>query len=79
MPNKVLLFTGCKELLELQDMVKCVGKISGISIISIILEVKLEGNLLTVTMLDVFEALKVISVFSEYEHKGSRINLSIKQ
>jgi len=60
-------------------MIKCVGKISGINSISIILEVKLEGNLLTVTMFDIFEALKVISVFSEYEHKGSRINLSIKQ
>lgn len=29
-------------------------------------------------MVDIFEALKVISVFSEYEYRGNKINLTLK-
>lgn len=29
-------------------------------------------------MIDIYEALKVISVFSEYEYKGIKINLTFK-
>lgn len=29
-------------------------------------------------MVDIYEALKVISVFSEYEYKGNKINIFFK-
>lgn len=29
-------------------------------------------------MTDIYEALKIISVFSEYEYRGKKINLTLK-
>ena len=57
-------------------MVKLVGKISGNNESN--LEIKLESNSIQITLVDIYEALKVISVFSEYEYKGKKINLSLK-
>ncbi|CAD8136081.1 unnamed protein product [Paramecium octaurelia] len=67
--SKVIVFSGIYDLLDIQDMVKLVGKIQ---------EIKLEQNCIQITMVDIYEALKVISVLSEYEYKGNKINLTLK-
>ncbi|CAD8094439.1 unnamed protein product [Paramecium sonneborni] len=67
--TRVLQFSGIPQLLEIQDMVKLVGKIQ---------EIKLDTQNIQITMVDIYEALKVISVFSEYEYKGNKISLTLK-
>ncbi|CAD8085504.1 unnamed protein product [Paramecium primaurelia] len=67
--SRVLQFSGISQLLEIQDMVKLVGKIQ---------EIKLDTQYIQITMVDIYEALKVISVFSEYDYKGNKISLTLK-
>ncbi|CAD8157282.1 unnamed protein product [Paramecium octaurelia] len=67
--TRVLSFSGIPQLLEIQDMVKLVGKIQ---------EIKLDSQAIQITMVDIQEALKVISVFSEYDYKGNKISLNLK-
>ncbi|CAK89130.1 unnamed protein product (macronuclear) [Paramecium tetraurelia] len=67
--SRVLSFSGITQLLEIQDMVKLVGKIQ---------EIKLDSQNIQITMVDIYEALKVISVFSEYDYKGNKISLTLK-
>ena len=52
-------------------MIRLVGKIQGtLNNLQIFIEIKLEYQSIKITMADVFEVLKVIAVFSEYEYKG---------
>ncbi|CAD8146323.1 unnamed protein product [Paramecium pentaurelia] len=67
--SKVLFLQGIKDIIEIQNMVKLVGMIQ---------DIRLEYNQIKITMVDIYEALKVISVFSEYEYKGNKINIFFK-
>ncbi|CAD8140035.1 unnamed protein product [Paramecium octaurelia] len=67
--SKVLIFSGIKDIIEIQDMVKLVGMIQ---------DIRLDQNQVQVTMVDIYEALRIISVFSEYEYKGNKLNIFFK-
>lgn len=53
-------------------MFKLVGKVVGKSVCWMI-DCKVSGGSIVVTMSNVFEALKIIAVFSDYEYKNQKL------
>ena len=59
-------------------MISMIGKVSGIfhNLIFFNLEIKVPyPTTLHITMLNVFEALKIVAILSDYEIKGLKLNI----
>lgn len=67
--SKSLWVHGVQDCIEIAEMFKLVGKV---------VDCKVSGGSIVVTMSNVFEALKIIAVFSDYEYKNQKLQISIK-
>ncbi|KAM3129742.1 hypothetical protein pb186bvf_018133 [Paramecium bursaria] len=69
-PSQNLSITGVQDIQETSEMISMIGKVS---------EIKVPyPTTLHITMLNVFEALKIVAILSDYEIKGLKLNIQFK-